>query len=38
MTHIEKQLARRLGPGAKVVTLMVDSGMKYLGSDVYRSK
>jgi cysteine synthase A len=31
------QVAERLGPGAKVVTLMVDSGLKYLGTDVYRS-
>jgi cysteine synthase len=31
------QVARRLGPGAKVVTLMVDSGLKYLNTDVYRS-
>jgi cysteine synthase A len=30
------QVAEQLGSGAKVVTLMVDSGMKYLGSDVYR--
>ena len=30
------QVAERLGPGAKVVTLMVDSGLKYLGTDVYR--
>ncbi len=29
------QVARRLGPGAKVVTLMVDSGLKYLNTDVY---
>jgi len=28
--------AGRLGPGAKVVTLMVDSGMKYLSTDVFR--
>ena len=28
--------AERLGPGAKVVTLMVDSGLKYLSTDVYR--
>jgi cysteine synthase A len=27
--------AERLGPGAKVVTLMVDSGLKYLSTDVY---
>jgi cysteine synthase A len=31
------QVARRLGPGATVVTLMVDSGLKYLNTDVYRS-
>ena len=31
------QVARRLGPGARVVTLMVDSGLKYLSTDVYRS-
>jgi cysteine synthase A len=30
-------LARRLGPGAKVVTLMADSGLKYVSTDVYRS-
>lgn len=30
-------VARRLGPGAKVVTLLVDSGLKYLNTDVYRS-
>jgi cysteine synthase len=30
------QVAKRLGPGAKVVTLMVDSGLKYLNTDVYR--
>jgi cysteine synthase A len=31
------QVGRRLGPGAVVATLMVDSGLKYLGTDVYRS-
>ncbi len=30
------QVAERLGPGAKVVTLMADSGLKYLSTDVYR--
>lgn len=30
------EVARRLGPGANVVTLMVDSGLKYLSTDVYR--
>jgi cysteine synthase A len=32
------QVAKRLGPDAKVVTLMVDSGLKYLSTDVYRSR
>jgi len=30
------RVAEKLGPDAKVVTLMVDSGMKYLSTDVYR--
>ena len=29
-------VARRLGPGRTVVTLAADSGLKYLGTDVYR--
>jgi len=29
------RVAERLGPGAGVVTLMVDSGLKYLSTDVY---
>lgn len=29
-------VAQRLGPGATVVTLMADSGLKYLNTDVYR--
>jgi cysteine synthase A len=32
------QVAQRLGPEAKVVTLMADSGLKYLSTDVYRSR
>jgi cysteine synthase A len=32
------RVAERLGPGAKVVTLMVDSGLKYLSTHVYRSR
>jgi cysteine synthase len=32
------QVAGRLGPNAKVVTLMVDSGLKYLSTDVYRRR
>jgi cysteine synthase A len=30
------QVAERLGRGRKVVTLMADSGLKYLSTDVYR--
>lgn len=30
------QVAERLGPGATVVTLMADWGLKYLSTDVYR--
>lgn len=30
------QVAERLGPDAKVVTLMSDSGLKYLNTDVYK--
>lgn len=30
------QIGQRLGRGAKVVTLMADSGLKYLNTDVYR--
>jgi cysteine synthase A len=29
------RVAQRLGPGARVVTLMADSGLKYLSTDVY---
>ena len=31
------ETARKLGPGARVVTLMCDSGLKYLNTDVYRT-
>jgi len=31
------ELARELGPGKRVVTLLVDSGMKYLAGDLYAS-
>jgi cysteine synthase A len=31
------QIARRLGPGHRVVTLQVDSGLKYLAGSVYGS-
>ena len=30
------RVAERLGPDARVVTLMVDTGLKYLSTDVYR--
>lgn len=30
------RVAERLGPDARVVTLMTDSGLKYLSTDVYR--
>ena len=30
------EVGRRLGPGATVVTLLCDSGLKYLSTDVYR--
>jgi cysteine synthase A len=30
------RIAKQLGPGATVVTLLVDSGLKYLSTDVYR--
>ncbi|HNG91693.1 MAG TPA: cysteine synthase family protein [Acidobacteriota bacterium] len=32
------QVAEQLGPGARVITLMADSGLKYLNTDVYRRK
>ncbi len=31
------RVAERLGPGARVITLMADSGLKYLSTDVYRA-
>jgi cysteine synthase A len=31
------RIGRRLGPGATVVTLMCDSGLKYLSTDVYKA-
>jgi len=31
------QVAERLGPRARLVTLMVDSGLKYVNTDVYRT-
>lgn len=31
------RVARRLGPGANVVTIVCDSGLRYLSTDVYRA-
>jgi len=31
-------VARRLGPGSTVVTLMADSGLKHVNADVYRAR
>jgi len=31
------RIAERLGKGARIATLMVDSGLKYLSTDVYRA-
>lgn len=31
------KIAERLGPGATVVTLMVDSGLRYLSTDLFRN-
>ena len=31
-----RHVAERLGPGPTVVTLMADSGLKYLNTDVFR--
>jgi cysteine synthase len=31
-------VARQLGKSARVVTLMPDSGLKYLNTDVYRNR
>jgi cysteine synthase A len=31
------RLGRRLGPGATVATILVDSGLRYLSTDVFRT-
>lgn len=33
--HAALRVARRLGPGHRVVTVAVDSGLKYLGDDIF---
>lgn len=30
------EVGRRLGPGSRVATLLIDSGLKYLSTEVYR--
>src|SRR5258708_91712 len=35
--HAALQIAERLGPEAHIVTLVVDSGLKYTSTDLYRS-
>ncbi|HET7839568.1 MAG TPA: pyridoxal-phosphate dependent enzyme, partial [Rectinemataceae bacterium] len=32
------ELGKRLGPGARVATLLVDSGLKYLSTDLFARK
>jgi len=32
------EVGKRLGRGAKIVTLMADSGLKYLNTDVYKER
>ena len=34
--HAALQIAERLGPEANIVTLVVDSGLKYVSTDLYR--
>ncbi len=36
--HAAIRVATKLGPASRVVTLMIDSGMKYVSTDLYRNK
>jgi len=36
--HAAVRIARQLGPSAKVVTLMIDSGLKYVSTNLYRTE
>ena len=36
--HAAIRIAQKLGPAATVVTLMIDSGLKYVSTDLYRSE
>jgi cysteine synthase len=31
------QVAKRLGPGATVATIIIDSGLRYLSTDVFKT-
>jgi hypothetical protein len=35
--HAATPVSKKLGPSANVVTLMIDSGLKYVSTDLYRS-
>ena len=35
--HAAIRIAKQLGPTARVVTLMIDSGLKYVSTDLYRN-
>jgi cysteine synthase len=36
--HAAIRVANKLGPSSRVVTLMIDSGLKYVSTDLYRSE
>ena len=36
--HAALRIAEKLGPNAKIATLMIDSGLKYVSTDLYRSR
>jgi len=36
--HAAIRVARELGPSARVATLMIDSGLKYVSTDLYRNE
>jgi cysteine synthase len=35
--HAALRVAEKLGPSARIVTLMIDSGLKYVSTDLYRT-
>ena len=36
--HASIRVARELGPSARIATLMIDSGLKYVSTDLYRKE